>query len=216
VKLSFRAYDPRCRLSCHSSAEFMLAAVEDPLSDAVVRRTLSLVRPDLVLWSVMGHRGNGYLRSKCRELNQTARSVPVLLLTDQDDPSRCAPALIADWLPVPKNPRLIFRVATMEIESWVMADRAAFAALLGVSASRVPLNTDAIDQPKEFLVDLARRARRRELRLDLVPAEGATTPVGPAYNARLSDFVTTTWDPHMAAETSPSLARMLAALQGIA
>jgi hypothetical protein len=187
----------------------MIAAVEDELSEAVLRRTLAVVRPDLAIWSVLSHRGSGYLRNRSRELNRTAAKVPVLVLTDLDDPAQCPPGLIADWLPIQRNPGLLIRVAVMEIESWVLAHRTATAPFLGVAERLIPIDTDGIPNPKEFLVGLARRSRLGSIRSDLVPRKGSTAHVGPAYNATLSQFVAAEWDPRAASKHSESLARTI-------
>ena len=98
----------------------------------------------------------------------------------------------------------------MEVESWIMADRSALARFLSIPVRRIPSNTDDIDNPKEFLVSLARRSNRRRLRDQLVPAPGATTArVGPEYNSRFSEFVQTHWDLERAAVVSPSLKKTL-------
>lgn len=101
----------------------------------------------------------------------------------------------------------------MEIESWVMADREAFATFLAIPLHRVPTNTDAVLQPKEFIVSMARKSKRRDIREDLVPARGATSTVGPGFNARVITFVTTDWDGERAAPASPSLQRSIERLR---
>jgi hypothetical protein len=101
----------------------------------------------------------------------------------------------------------------MEVESWVLADRAQFSSFLSVPEHRIPANTDQIPQPKEFIVTLARRSRRKDIREDLVPAVGSTAPVGPAYNPRLAAFVVDSWDPTAASGASPSLARAVERLR---
>lgn len=191
----------------------MIAAVEDVLSEAVVRRIAALVRPDLAISGVLRRNGKGYIRSRVRSLNLTANSIPVLVLVDLDRPVPCPADLIESWLPSPRAPRLLFRVAVMEIESWVMADRVAFAELLSVPLHRVPSNPDEILQPKEHIVSIARRSKRKAIRQDLVPLPGDTRSVGPGFNARLTAFVADTWDPNAAATVSPSLRRTLERLR---
>src|SRR6266568_1155742 len=127
----------------------MIAAVEDALSEAVVRKIVTVVRPDLTLYQVMRRNGQGYIRSKVRQLNQTARSVPVLVLVDLDRPVPCPADLVQALLPIPHAPKLLFRVAVMEIESWVMADRKPFARFVGIAEDFVPTDTDAEPHPKE-------------------------------------------------------------------
>jgi len=185
----------------------MIVAVEDVLSEVVVRRLIETIRPDLNISVVMRKNGRGYLQSRARELNRTARAVPVLIVADLDRPIPCPPDLIDQWLSSPPAPLLLFRIAVMEIESWILADRNSFAEFLGVPSHRIPPNTDAIAQPKEFIVSLARKSRRRDIRDDLVPVPGATSTVGPAFNPRLADFVSGSWNVEKAVRSSPSLRR---------
>lgn len=191
----------------------MIGAVEDALSEAVLRKLVVTLRPDLTIWQVIWKNGSGYLRSRAREFNRTARNVPVFMLADQDRPEPCPADLIGSWLRAPPAPNLLFRVAVMEIESWILADRRSFASFLHVSADSIPENPDAVLQPKELIVTLASRSKRRDIREDLVPARGSTAAIGPAYNLRLAEFVVTTWDPNGAATVSASLRRAILRLQ---
>jgi hypothetical protein len=185
----------------------MIIASEDALSETVLRKLLSTVRPDLTVNATIGNRGKSYLQFRATELNRTARSLPVILLIDLDTRNPCPPEIRDAWFGQAVQPKMFFRVAVMEIESWVLADRERCAAFLGVPVNRIPMHTDGIDNPKEFLVNLARRSRRREIREDLVPPVGATTSIGPAYNVRLTGFVVATWNAMEAATSSDSLKR---------
>lgn len=190
----------------------MIAAVEDLLSERVLRRIVATVRPDLTIWQVLRRNGSGYLRSRARDFNRTAHSVPVFMLADQDRVEVCPAELIESWLGVPAAPNLLFRVAVMEIESWVMADRGALAGFLSVRKESIPENPDAVLKPKELIVSLAKKSKRHDIRDDLVPSRGSTAAVGPAYNARLGEFVDTDWDPTRAADASPSLMKAVVRL----
>lgn len=184
----------------------MIAAVEDVLSEAVVRKLMAEMHPDLSITTV-GMRGRGYLQKKSRDLNRTARSTPVLILVDLDDPEPCPADLITDFLRARPAHNLVFRVAVMEIESWIIADREAFASFVGVPSYRIPTNTDTIFDPKEFVVNLARRSRRRGIRQDLVPDPDGTAAVGPVFNPRIAAFVAMEWSVSRAVHGSPSLRR---------
>lgn len=148
----------------------MILAIEDVLSEAVARKMVASFRADVEVSTVIGRRGNTYLQGKARELNRTARTQPVMLIIDLDSPQNCPPALIAEWLGAQPQPHLLFRIAVMEVESWVLADRERIAAALAIPEHRVPLHTDSIGDPKQFLINLARRSRIRDVREDLVPA----------------------------------------------
>ena len=131
------------------------------------------------------------------------------MLIDLDTPRECPPGLIRSWIRGALNPRFFFRVAVMEVESWVMADRMEFADFLSIPFHRIPSPTDNILNPKEFLLSLARRSKKKAIREALVPAQGATLSVGNQYNTLLSEFVQDHWDLERAATASPSLKRTL-------
>ena len=67
------------------------------------------------------------------------------------------------------SPKLLIRLAVLEIESWILADRRAMARWLGVPervVSRVP---ESLNDPKRELVQLASRSRNRSLREAIAP-----------------------------------------------
>jgi len=184
---------------------------EDVLSETVLRRLLRSSATDYSVGQPLPANGYGWIKKKIRGLNAAAKGMAYLVLTDLDT-YECAPALIREWLDVPRHPNLLFRVAVREVEAWLLGCRAGFAAFLGVPENRIPLNVDEIRDPKKFLVDLARRSRKRSICLDIVPREGSTAKVGPNYNGRLVSFVEHYWDPSIARECSLSLRKTMDAL----
>lgn len=186
-------------------------AVEDDLSDAVVRRLLSESARPYAAGTTYGRSGFGYLRSTIRGWNRAARGVPFIVLTDLDNDD-CAPELIRNWLPEPKDPNLLLRVAVREVESWLLADRTNLAQYLGVTSSRLPPSPDTLPDPKGFLISLARRSRSREVRARIAPKLGSTAKQGPEYNAALAAFVRNHWDIAASRLNSPSLARTVTRL----
>lgn len=183
-------------------------AVEDDLSEAVLRKILRQCGQDYAVGTCYGKRGFGYLKRIIPGLNNAARGTPFLVLTDLDA-SNCAPEMIREWLPFVKHNNLIFRVAVREVESWVLADRAAFAKFVGVRVDIVPNEADEIRNTKEALIGVVKRSRRKDLRNDIVPPPGSTRKQGPNYNGRLVAFIQNSWDARRAAERSPSLRRTL-------
>ena len=185
----------------------VILAIEDRLSDAVATKILEKFGIEIV--KRIGFQGKSDLERKARELNRAANGITVFMLTDLDSPRDCPPRLVRSWIRGTLNPKFFFRVAVMEVESWVMADRIGFAAFLSVPLHRIPSPTDNILNPKEFLLSLARRSKKRAVREALVPAQGATLSVGNEYNTLLSEFVQDHWDLERAASASPSLKRTL-------
>lgn len=185
----------------------VILAIEDRLSDAVATKILEKFGIKIV--KRIGFQGKSDLERKAPELNRAASGITVFMLTDLDSPRECPPRLIRSWIKGPLNPKFFFRVAVMEVEAWVMADRIGFAAFLSVPLHRIPSPTDKILDPKEFLLSLARRSKKRAVREALVPAQRATLSVGNEYNTLLSEFVREHWDLERAASASPSLKRTL-------
>jgi len=189
----------------------MILAVEDVLSEAIARALILYTKIAEFPRSI-GLTGAGYLKSKAEALNRPASAGPIFLLTDLDTDRACPLDLIQKWVRGPLHPNFLFRVAVMEIESWILADREACAALLRVPLTRIPGDTDNIPNPKEFLVNLARRSSVKRLREEFVPRQGSTAAVGPGYNSRLQEFVREQWNPERASAASASLRRTLARL----
>ena len=189
----------------------IILAVEDELSEAIATKILNSFA--IKITDTIREGGNAYLREKAPELNRAANGMDIFLLTDLDSPKNCPPRLIRSWIKGPLHPRLIFRVAVMEVESWVIADRIGIANFLSIPIHRIPRTTDEILNPKEFLVSLARMSKKRKLRNELIPQQGAGIPFGYGYNTRLSSFVRDHWDLERASTVSPSLKRTLERLR---
>lgn len=180
-------------------------ATEDELSEAVGRRLLTGALHRLEAGLLLRRGGSGYLRSRMGNWCALAKRQPLLLLTDLDQ-GRCASVLIQDWLGEHHQPEdLVLRVAVREVEAWLLADHEAIQRLLG-KKGQLPVDPDALSDPKQRLLQLARLANR-DVRRDLVAEKGAIAAQGIAYNARLCEFVSKDWDPQRASLRSESLRR---------
>ena len=186
--------------------------VEDLLSESVARRIVSEYAPEAQIMNVMGLRGNQSVRRRMRDFNEIARHLgPSIVFTDLDRPESCPVELVRDWTNRLRiAPNLLLRVAVMEIEAWLIADRQSFAEWLGISVGIVPRSPDDVHDPKQELIQLARRSRKRELREALVRSlpDGLFRP-GPGYNDYLGSFVAQLWKPETARLNSPSLNRAI-------
>jgi hypothetical protein len=107
---------------------------------------------------------------------------------------------------------LLFRVAIREVEAWLLAHREAFAKFLGIAIELIPNDVDAIPNPKQFLINLARKSRKRSLRDAIVPAPNSTATIGKYYNPQLIQFVQQSWQIDSAQKNSPSLQRAMNAI----
>lgn len=191
------------------------AAVEGDMDQAVVQRLIQYA--GAVSGPVYGKNGKQALRRNINGYNNAARFFPWVILVDLNHEADCAPTLKQQWLVHPSQ-FLCFRVAVREIESWLMADQENLSKFLRLSRGRIPANPETVENPKEFMVNLARESRLRAIREDMVPRSGSGRMVGPAYSSRLIEFVTgqrDTWRPEIASQSSNSLNRCLNCLRRI-
>lgn len=191
---------------------FITLGVEDALSEAVAARLVEQYAGEARIARTIGLRGNQDLRRRLPSLNAIAFfEGPALVLTDLDRPETCPAELVSDWTrTITTAPNLLVRVAVLEIEAWLIADRANLARWLGIAESVVPRAPEEVDDPKGVLVQLARRSRNRTLRDRLVQdrGNGLFLP-GPNYNIEMRDFVNNHWNPEAARLTAPSLSRAI-------
>ncbi|HIK15203.1 MAG TPA: hypothetical protein IGS53_07960 [Leptolyngbyaceae cyanobacterium M33_DOE_097] len=186
-------------------------AVEDALSEAVLRSMLNQSRRPFTVGNCLSRGGYGYLKKIIPGINHAAKGMPYLVLTDLDN-ADCPLAIISSWLSQPKHPNLIFRVAIIEVEAWLLAHREAFSEFLGISANSIPSNVDEIPDPKQLLINLARKSPRRSVRDAIVPAPGSTAKIGKDYNGQLIQFVQQSWQVDSAKINSQSLQRAMNAI----
>jgi hypothetical protein len=176
--------------------------VEGPTDLPVLSRVLEFV--DCSIDVAHGQRGKASIDRNIRGYNNAARFSPWIVMRDLDHDAACAPELAAAILPWPSQ-WMRLRIAVRALESWLLADAEALSNYLHIRRAHVPNNPEALDDPKRSLVDLARRSRRAAIRDDMVPAEGVTSRVGPAYPSRVAEFARTQWRPGVAREHSESL-----------
>jgi hypothetical protein len=180
------------------------AAVEGIVDEAVVRRLVQEV--PAIAGAVHVKNGKTQLRAKVEGYNNAARFHPWIVLVDLDHETDCAPLLRAAWVPAPA-PLLAFSVAVREVEAWLLADRQRLAQFLHVAVQRVPKDPDAVEDPKQMIIQLAAHSRSQDVREDMVPRPGSGRHQGPAYASRLIEFAQTHWRPDFAEKHSDSLRR---------
>jgi hypothetical protein len=196
-----------------STAPIMImGAVEGPGDEAVLKRVIEVV--GATSGPVYGRNGKKHLQSQIVGYNRAAERSPWCVLVDLNHSAPCPTALHALWLPTPA-PLMCFRVVVRAIESWLLADRARIAQSLGVREALVPDDPDALDNPKQHLINLARRSQRREILKEIVPRPTSGRIVGPLYTSWVIEFASNLeegWRPHVAAKRSQSLRRCIGAL----
>lgn len=196
-----------------SATVVISGAVEGLVDEAVLRVLIRHV--GAASGPIYGKRGKDYVLKNIRGYNNAATFAPWVVLVDLDQDLPCAPTLRDAWLPQ-RAQKMCFRVAVREVEAWIIADRARLARFLGVEVRSVPEDAEAVADPKDVLVRLARRSRWKDIRQDMVPRPHSGRETGPAYNARLIEFVgdqAKGWRPEVAAHACESLRRCLNCLR---
>lgn len=186
---------------------YVALATEDELSEAIGIRLLEERALPMQASLLLRKGGAGYLLSGINKWCKLSLQQPVILLTDLDRKA-CPAALISEWMgtkPIPEN--LLIRVAVREVESWLLADHDAMRCLIG-TRGKLPANPDALPDPKQHLLRLAKHASR-DVRSDLIAGANSVSSQGIGYNARLSALVKNRWSPAKAATRSESLARAI-------
>ncbi len=191
---------------------YLTAAVEGSVDEAVVRAMAAKV--GFQVRAVYVTNGKDALRQRLAAYNNAAQYAPWLVVTDLDD-EECAPPLKSRLLAKPA-PKMCFRIAVREVESWLLGDPERVASFFAVPLGRIPIHPEREADPKQTLVNLVRHSTKRAIREDMIPREGSGRSVGPAYASRLIEFVTNCrsgWRCRVAARRADSLRRCLACLE---
>jgi hypothetical protein len=168
---------------------------EDDLSMAVMNRLVAASGRPIEVSRRLVERGFGNIKRSVSKYRQASKVIPHVVLTDLDR-AACPSALRAEWGVADLPTSMLFRVAVRETESWLLGDR-----------HGLPQNPETLQDPKQSLINLVRRSRKRRLREELVPAHGSSASIGPLYNERLGEFVAQSWDIDAASQTCLSLQR---------
>ena len=184
---------------------------EDVLSEAVLKQMLKQSQRPFSVGNCLNQRGYGKIKKIISGLNYAAKGMPYLVLTDLDN-AECPLVILSEWLTQPKHPNLLFRIAVKEVEAWLLAHREAFAEFLGISVDLIPGEVDNISDPKQLLINLAKKSKKRNLRDAIVPDRNSTAKIGKDYNGQLIQFVQNNWQVEAAQVNSRSLQSAMNAL----
>jgi hypothetical protein len=161
-------------------------------------------------------RGYGQIKAKTRTFTKmAAQGLHLLVITDLDKLA-CAPVLIREWFGIrPDQPIVMptsfsFRVAVREVESWIIADRDAWANYISIPKDNFSATPELLPDPKSHVLSVIRRKGRKRLHRDMLPAGSAS--IGPRYNEILCEFIKEHWVPDRALARAKSLERAMTAL----
>ena len=170
--------------------------------------------------TVYGEKGYAYIKNNAAAFRWLAtNNSGVLVLTDlRDAGSECLhmalQKYVYDKLPNPPE-NYIFHFSVNELESWLLADREGIAQYLEIDISRIPVLPDHETNPKECLINLARRSKRKFIREGIAPPAKHRSLAGPEYVPLMRQYIYNYWDIKNAVINSPDLRRCVNRLNKI-
>lgn len=141
------------------------------------------------------------------KMNQVAHTATAVLMLADGDQHACIVQQIKNWMPAHPAKGFMLRLAVREAESWILADSKGFGKFAEISPAIIPTQPDLLPNPKEALLALIGKSKRRILREEMLPRKRSSAPVGLGYVLHLTDFLENYWCIKRASEASPSLAR---------
>ncbi|WP_156034036.1 DUF4276 family protein [Aeromonas jandaei] len=190
-------------------------ASEDIISEVVLSKIVSQVCAGEIVHR-LGKTGCGDLMKNIPKYNQLAALHPVVLMLDLDTRA-CADEYVSSLCSKlnSKEPNFHIIVPVTEIESWLLSDKSTFSACLGINEKIIPSEPDKLIDPKQTIVNLAKKSKLRKIKSELPPAAGEKCPIGVSYNSILCDYVRDNWRIDVAKENSPSLKKAVDILSSI-
>ena len=141
---------------------YILIAAEGDLDCAVISKLCSFSARRYIIDRQINAHGFGQLKAGMAKFHAASHAIPHVLLTDLDR-YNCPPALINDWSVNKNLPGLLFNIAVREVEAWLLADRDGIAAFLHIPPNKVTQYPENEPDPKQTLINLARRSKKKAL-----------------------------------------------------
>lgn len=185
------------------------SVVEGAVDQAVVMRICEDY--EIPLGPVYIQGGKDQLDENLARYNYAAKRAFWIVLRDLDDDASC-PVMLRKKLLPHTSKGMIFRIATRSVESWLLADQNALAAFLSINADKITMSPENLPSPKQYLINLARRSRKKAVVTGMVPRLGSNATEGPEYTSILTEFVFYNWNPERAQYNALSLKSCLARL----
>lgn len=157
--------------------------------------------------------GKSGIQSKIDGYNNDAAhtNMPWLVLIDLNS-DECPPSLRNKLLDE-AAPSMCFRIAVREVESWLMGDTESFASYFGVNRTLIPSEPEKLNDPKNELIQLARKSNKREIREGIARKGSTQLETGPRYTALMRKYAQNHWRPEVAAKRADSLRRAMACVE---
>lgn len=189
-------------------------ASEDIISEMVLSKIISQVFTGEIVHK-LGRKGCGDLIKNVSKYNNLAALHPVILMLDLDTRNSADEYVSSICAKLKKDPNFHVVVPVTEVESWLLSDKSTLSVCLGVNEKVMPNEPDNLIDPKQTIINLARKSRLREIKNGLPPTAGEKCSIGISYNSILCEYVNNNWRVDVAKEFSPSLKRTVDILSSI-
>jgi hypothetical protein len=193
---------------------------EGSSDDVIARRIITSVNclPGTSYRRPLSGTGKNNLDVRLPGLNQgSLYRNSVLALRDLDRDAPCAPALVSKLIP-DKNPKMLLRVCVCAAESWLMADRDAYADFCGLPVADIPAELETVVDLKGLIQGFGQSGRARRLRRHLDKGGASGVPLWGMMGSWHAQFAEEHWDPIRAEKSggAPSLNRTLHRIRQLA
>ena len=192
-------------------------ASEDTLSEATLTKIVASLEKFRIVNKLGRSDGCGNIIKNIEKYNALSRIHYVVVMLDLDlkpDEDEFLESIYRKLKR--KEDKLLFSVPVREVESWILADKKGLSDFLIIAEKKIDDNPDQLLDPKEKIVNLAKKCKNHEARMGIPPKIGSAAKVGIFYNTLLKGFVNETWSIERARANSPSLNKTLSLLEQIA
>ncbi len=170
--------------------------------------------------TVHGRQGYNYIKSNAHKFHSMALAGnAVLVLTDFMDSGydcivNAKQHYLLQHIQRPDS-KYLLRFAVAELESWLLADRQGLSTYFHVHINNITNTPEKETNPKETLINLARRSTKNTIKRSIVPTPKHGGSVAPGYLGAMQFFVQNHWNIETASGISPSLDKCIQRLKNL-
>lgn len=164
-------------------------------------------------YMVFHKKGGAEVKKELRRQAHISSPIPRIFILDSD--GKCPVDIRTSMLPEGSVENVALRVCDTEIESWLLADGAAFSRFFNIPLAKVE-SPDGYNAKERMLACVERYGRRNcqeFVRRPVKQGEGSAYRFGGRYRIILEQFLQQEWNAERAAVCSDSLSRALQRLK---
>lgn len=164
-------------------------------------------------YMVFHKKGSAEVEKELRKQAHISSPIPRIFILDSD--GKCPVDIRTSMLPEGSVENVALRICDTEIESWLLADSAAFSRFFNIPLVKVE-SPDGFDAKERMLACVERYGRKNcqeFVRRPVKQGKGAAYRFGGRYRTILEQYLQQEWNAERAAACSDSLSRALQRLK---